>query len=240
MRTSKSRALADRFGQMDAWKKVWFSDEAKFSLRSPSNSQNERIYREVTVKTDILSEDLLVEYDNLQPSVFCYGAVSFYGKTELRFIEGFASDQEHLPCYRRKRKTVNQNVYCEEMCTPMFRDIENVMEGEAWTWQQDGAKAHTARATVDFLRKATPDFIEPEHWPSKSPDLNVMDYCIWSLLLTEIQKNRSHINTIDELKLTLLDAWDNITPAVLRTSTEAWIPRLRRCHAAQGSHFEHL
>jgi len=133
MRTSKSRALADRFGKMDTWKKVWFLDEAKFSLRPPLNPQNERIYREVTVKSDILSDDLLVEYDNLQPSVFCYGAVFFYEKTELRFIEGFVIDQEHLTCYRRKRKTANQNVYCEEMCTPMLRDIEDFMEGEAFT-----------------------------------------------------------------------------------------------------------
>ena len=32
---------------------------------------------------------------------------------------------------------------------------------------------------------STPDFIKLEYWPSKSPDLNVMDYCIWSFLLTE-------------------------------------------------------
>ena len=36
----------------------------------------------------------------------------------------------------------------------------------------EGAKAHTARASMQFLRQPTSDFIEPEDWPSKSPDIS--------------------------------------------------------------------
>ena len=53
----------------------------------------------------------------------CYAAVSWHGKTELRFIEGFAPGQEGLPVYRRKKKTVTQWVYKNEMCPMMFADI---------------------------------------------------------------------------------------------------------------------
>ena len=166
-------------------------------MRLSLNTQNDRIYREVRVKTDIPEEDLLVEYDNLQPSVLCYAAVSWYSKTELRFLEGYYQSPEG-----RKKKTVNQQVYCEEMCPQMFSDIRNVMDDRTWTWQQDGARAHTARASVQFLQQSTPYFIEPEDWPSKSPDLNVMDYCIWSLL-TELQNCRRDINSIDDLRMSL-------------------------------------
>ena len=83
MRKNKSLALINRFEPECAWKRIWFSDEAKFSLRPPLNTQNDRIYREVRVKTDIPEEDLFVEHDKLQPSVLCYAAVSWYGKTEL-------------------------------------------------------------------------------------------------------------------------------------------------------------
>ena len=34
------------------------------------------------------------------------------------------------------------------MCPQMFEDIDQVMQGEPWTWQQDGAKPHTANDTV--------------------------------------------------------------------------------------------
>lgn len=235
MRKNKSLALINRFESECAWKRVWFSDEAKFSLRPPLNTQNDRIYREVRVKTDIPEEDLLVEYDKLQPSVLCYAAVSWYGKTELRFLEGYYQSSEG-----RKKKTVNQQVYCEEMCPQMFSDIRNVMGDQTWTWQQDGARAHTARASVQFLQQSTPDFIEPEDWPSKSPDLNVMDYCIWSLLLTELQNCRRDIKSIDDLKTSLGKAWNDIPQVTLKNATQAWISRLRHCSEVHGRHFEHL
>ena len=59
-----------------------------------------------------------------------------------------------------------------------------------WTFQQDGAPSHKAAATQDLLEENCPDVIlvdispQPQigDWPPNSPDLNVMDYCIWSLL----------------------------------------------------------
>ena len=65
----KAAALIERFEQTDEWKQIWFSDEASL------NSQNERIYREVLVKTDIPSDQLLVEGDRQQTSLMAYGAV---------------------------------------------------------------------------------------------------------------------------------------------------------------------
>ena len=59
------------------------------------------------------------------------------------------------------------------------------MDDKTRTYQQDGAKAHTATASIQFLQQSTPDLIAPEDWPSKSPHLNVLDYCAWSLLLAE-------------------------------------------------------
>ena len=74
------------------------------------------------------------------------------------------------------------------MCPQMFHDIKSIMDDKAWIWQQDGANAHTTRASLQFLQQSTPDFIAPEDWPSKIPDFNVMDYCVWSLLSAKTQK----------------------------------------------------
>jgi len=62
---------------------------------------------------------------------------------------------------------------------------------QKWTLQQDGAPAHTARNTTEYLEKGKIVFIEPEMWPSDSPELNLV--CLWctsaaSLSRTKIQQ----------------------------------------------------
>ena len=74
------------------------------------------------------------------------------------------------------------------------------MGGDEWTLQQDGAKAHTATDTVAWLRVNTPDFIEPNEWPSKSPELNVMDFSIWGVLLHQLQLQRREVTDIQTMK----------------------------------------
>ncbi len=49
-------------------------------------------------------------------------------------------------------------------------------------FQQDGATSHTARKTIEYLRSQNIDFIDPSEWPPNSPDINPMDYGIWSVL----------------------------------------------------------
>ena len=48
-------------------------------------------------------------------------------------------------------------------------------EDDQWIFMQDGARPHTAKATIELLEEETPDFIE--EWPANSPDLNpISDY----------------------------------------------------------------
>ena len=49
-------------------------------------------------------------------------------------------------------------------------------------FQQDGAPAHTSRKTTAFLDEQKIPFIRPDQWPPSSPDLNPLDYSIWSLV----------------------------------------------------------
>ncbi|CAM1303926.1 Uncharacterised protein r2_g1380 [Pycnogonum litorale] len=122
----------------------------------------------------------------------------------------------------------------------MFQDINRVMQNQSWTWQLDGATAHTAIATVNWLLENTPAMIVPANWPSKSPDSNVMDYCIWSIILSKLQQQRGHItDDIERLKEVLTEAWNAIPQRTIQAATSAWIKRLYRCVEVHGSHFEH-
>ena len=41
--------------------------------------------------------------------------------------------------------------------------------------QQDGARAHTSRATIIWLDKNIGQYIPPEDWPPNSPDLSPVE-----------------------------------------------------------------
>ena len=129
-RLEKSMLMIDKFQPGDSWKSVWFFDEASFMLNAPLNSQNERIYRAVNVKTDIDDNDILAEIDTQQKSILCYAAVSWFGKSNLYFIE---AGQDHIPNSKKKKKTVNQDVHREEMCPRVVEDINRILQNEPWT-----------------------------------------------------------------------------------------------------------
>ena len=43
------------------------------------------------------------------------------------------------------------------------------LAGDMFVFQQASAQAHRARATVEYLHQATPEFISPDLWPPNSP-----------------------------------------------------------------------
>src|SRR4051812_7316997 len=67
---------------------------------------------------------------------------------------------------------------------------------------QDGATSHTANRTQEWLRRKVPDFISKEEWPPRSPDLNPLDYSIWSIL-DDRACNKPH-RTLESLKRSLV------------------------------------
>ena len=74
------------------------------------------------------------------------------------------------------------------------------------------APAHGARATVEYLRQATPDFISPDVWPPNCTDLNPVDCRIWGCLKDHVYQKRSR--DINELKQ-LVDVWSDFGQTVI-------------------------
>ena len=74
--------------------------------------------------------------------------------------------------------------------------------GDNWTFQQDGAKPHTHASTQEWCPTNFPSFIDKDHWPPNSPDLNRLDYSIWDEFAQQINwaKVKSKKTLIDELK----------------------------------------
>ena len=93
-----------------------------------------------------------------------------------------------------------------------------------------------ARETIELLTMETPaEFIPPRLWPPNSPDLNPVDYKVWSVMQEKVYKKR--IKDIDELRARILTAWDKMDQRIIDAATTQW--RTRACIKAKGGHFEH-
>ena len=66
--------------------------------------------------------------------------------------------------------------------------------------------ANRARETIELLTIETPEFIPFMLWPPNSPDLNPVDYKVWSVMQEKVYKKR--IEDIDELRARTQTAWE--------------------------------
>ena len=149
--------------------------------------------------------------------------VSALGCTELIFIEpGVKIDGAY---YR--------DVLLSQHLLPSIKK----MSGDCFTFQQDSAPAHRARETVELLTRETPDFIPPTLWPPNSPDLNPVDYKVWSVLQERVY--RSRIRDVDHLRERLLEEWNRFDQRLIDKAVKQWHERLRSCVCADSGHFEH-
>jgi hypothetical protein len=93
--------------------------------------------------------------------------------------------------------------------------------------QEDGAPAHRARETVELLGIETPDFIPPTLWPPNSPDLNPVDYKIWSVMQERVYQTK--VRDIVDLRQRIFEVWDELDQSIVDSSVKQWRMRLRAC-----------
>lgn len=192
---------------------VFFSDEAWFSLCGYVNSQNNRVW-------SASNPHLQLQAPLHQQKVGVWCAIS-----RSRVVGPIFFTQ-----------TVNSEVYLEIIDS--FIALLNDHERYCWL-QQDGAKAHTARATMSVLRTFFDDrLISVGRWPPRSPDLNPCDFFLWGHL-----KDRVYCpapRNLDELKANITREIKNISKTMLRNVADNIVRRAKTCITAQGSQFEHL
>ena len=77
--------------------------------------------------------------------------------------------------------TLDYDRYIKEVL-PVALKYGNKVFGNDWTFQQDNARSHIHHLTEKWCRDHFPLFINKNHCPSNSPDLNPLDYFIWDEL----------------------------------------------------------
>ena len=74
-------------------------------------------------------------------------------------------------------------------------------------------------------------------WPSNSPGLNPVDYCVWSALERNVYRGRRFENTI-ELKEAILQEWKALPQAVIINAIDGFPSRVWLVIAENGQHIE--
>lgn len=100
----------------------------------------------------------------------------------------------------------------------------------------DWAPAHGAKATKALCEKLFPKTLTKEEWPSNSPDLNPIDYSIWSILSSKVSSIRH--KSVESLKTALQKAWDEIPVEQLAAIVDQFPKRLKACISNGGGHIE--
>jgi transposase len=108
----------------------------------------------------------------------------------------------------------------------------------------DGAPAHFARAVRRRLtRKYGQRWMGgggPVPWPPRSPDLNPVDYCVWSQVRSLVYT--SAVDTVEELQHRIEGVCQQIRnePGVTERIRNSMRRRVQCCVQMQGQRFEHL
>ncbi|KAI6655362.1 hypothetical protein LOD99_2197 [Oopsacas minuta] len=219
-RASRSKGLLKRHA-IHGLNSFLFSDEKLFTIEEATNPQNDRI---ISSSISSIPEELRYVSRIQKPlSVMVWAGISSIGRTPLIFVPAGVK--------------IDTRTYRELILEPVIQDLSKTMfSGKPFVFQQDGAPAHTSNATQAWLRSNNPDFIQKEEWPPYSPDLNPMDYSIWSILETRACL-KSHTN-IDSLKKSLCRDWERIPQEILRAAVEAFPKRLKAVIERKGGYIE--
>lgn len=204
-------------------KSILFTDEKLFTVETSFNRQNDRIYlKERSVDYKKIARVIRGHHPQ---QIMVWTGVSGKGKTPLYFVD--------------QGVKVRAKNYLEDILESIVKPLNiSLFKNEKWTFQQDSAPAHKAKIVQSWLSKEVPDFISTSEWPAASPDLNPMDYSIWSIL-ESMACSKPHKN-LDDLKRSLIKAWDELPMTAVCASVSSWKKRLRACVAAKGDYFENF
>jgi hypothetical protein len=189
------------------------SDEKNFDIEQSVNRQNDRVWsRDGSVATRTATRR-----QNPMP-VMVWAAVTATGRSPLDFVPSGVklNSQRYI------------SDILEAVLLPWARKHFN---GSPCSFQQDSAPSHGSKMTQNWIQGHIPAFISKNEWPSRSHDLNPLDFSVWAIL--ESRVCRSPHDSLDSLKPKLTQEW-NIIPQEIRVSCEAFPRRLEAAIKNKG------
>ena len=89
--------------------------------------------------------------------------------------------------------------------------------GSNYIFTQDGAPSHTSNLTQQWCKDNFSHFVNKNEWPPSSPDINPMDFSIWSILESKVSSKNCQDTA--SLNNALIACWKDLSEEVVRRST---------------------
>ena len=139
-------------------------------------------------KSDIPLNDMLMFRRRKPASFMAWARVTSTGeKTPLIFIE--------------ERVKVNQHMYLDLLKNKLVPWINATFGESGNILQQDGATSHTANRVQECSKRNMTGYWPKELWPPSFPDLNPIDFAIWSILESKTcSSNHPNIGALKQIK----------------------------------------
>ena len=113
----------------------------------------------------------------------------------------------------------------------LFLDDLSLAELRLFWFRQDGATPHFAAVVREWLNLILPDrWIgrgKPVPWPTRSPDLNPLDFFLWSYLKSKVNEDSSE--TLQQLLANIGRECALITLKTIESILNEWGPRATQC-----------
>jgi hypothetical protein len=198
---------------------VLMTDEAHFHLSGYVNKQNYRYWAPENPQ-ELHQRPLHSERLTVRCGIASFGVLGSYLFQDKEVTE-------KSECYVAMLRN-----FCEPELRRRGIDLSSV-----W-FQQEGAAAHTARASMNVLREMFPQHVISRGgdvpWPARSPDLSACDFLLWRYLKSRffIYKSR----TLTELKQSVKEEIAAIPEQMTRWVMENLRVRLKHCLRNGGRH----
>ena len=190
------------------WKKILWSDESKFNLKSSDGAQ--KVLRKTGEAYILSCVRGTVKYGG--GNVMVWGSMAWKGVGKLQFIDTIIDQVQY-------RNILKQNLKSSARKLPL---------GSDFTFQQDNDLKHCATKTKEWSAENNVEVLE---WPAQSPDLNPIEY-LWEILDRKI--GDQSFSKKDNLKVAIEEAWEKIQPEETKSLVKSMPRRLEAVIQAKG------
>lgn len=192
------------------WHGVIFSDESRFHLRNADGRI--RVWRR---RGERYNADCVVQTDRWGGgSVMVWGGITYRHRTPLHICRGRVN-----AVYYRDQVLQNHVV-------PFFNQHNDVH-----TFQQDNARAHTARVSMQYLAQQNIPVLQ---WPALSPDLSPIEH-LWDEIGRRLSRRRQ-MDNVRQLEAALVQEWNAIPQNTIQRLINSMRRRCTACVNANGGH----
>ncbi|KAF2353956.1 hypothetical protein FHG87_015290 [Trinorchestia longiramus] len=144
-----------------------------------------------------------------------------------------ASNGEKMPpVWFPRGYRLNPSAYKDVLVTKILPWVRKITRNANYVFQHNGAPAHTAQTDQEWLG-SNMNFWPKDFWPPQSPDLNPLDYSVW----THIENKACKIphNSVEELKSSGNRSWTTMRKNYSLKVCKSFRPHLSRVIAAEDS-----